>query len=157
MLKELELFRLEKAQEDLIKMCTNIWREGAKRTETGSSQWCPVAGLKHTRSLWALETPLSLWGWHSTGTRGPEGWWRLLPWRYPKAIWTWSCTTSSGLHSLSWGVELEHSLSTLDTSDGLCFIRHPSQHNKPKIFYRTFTYRPKYPQLYAWEERHGEN
>lgn len=160
MLKELELFRLEKRRLGRIwSMCTNTWKKGVKRTETGSSQWCPVAGLKHTMSFWASENPFSLWGWHSTA-HCPEGWWRLPPWRYSKDIWTWSCTTQ--LEQRSWArifsCHLKHCPVFLwNLLRWTVFHRHSNLQNKPKVFYRTFTYRLKYPQLYAWEEWQEEN
>lgn len=53
-LREQELFSLEKRRlgGDLI-TCINIWREGAKKVDPGSFQWCSVtikwAQLKHRR------------------------------------------------------------------------------------------------------------
>lgn len=44
MLFQLKKRRLRRAWS----MSTNSWKERAKRTETGTSQWCPVAGLKHS-------------------------------------------------------------------------------------------------------------
>lgn len=44
-LRELALFSLEKAQ-GIPSVCINTCREGAKRTEPGSAQGCPVTGLE---------------------------------------------------------------------------------------------------------------
>jgi len=48
-LRELGLFSLEKRRfwGHLINVC-KYQREGAKSTELGSSQWCPVTGLETT-------------------------------------------------------------------------------------------------------------
>lgn len=35
-------------------------------------------------------------------------------------------------------------------------MRHPNQHNKHEVFYRTFTYSPNYPFLCVREERREE-
>ena len=47
------------------------------------------------------ETPFLLWGWLSTGTDCPERLWCLPPWRYSKAVWTWSWATGSKQPCLS--------------------------------------------------------
>lgn len=34
----------------ILSMCRNIWWEGEKKTELGSSQWCPVKGQEAMRA-----------------------------------------------------------------------------------------------------------
>jgi len=44
-LRELRLFNLEKRSlRGVLSVCMNTWREGAKKTEPGSSHWYPVMG-----------------------------------------------------------------------------------------------------------------
>ena len=63
----------------------HTWREGKKRMEPGSFQWCLVLGQEavdtnwNTRvSVWTSWNILLLWGWWSTGTCCPERLWSLL-------------------------------------------------------------------------------
>lgn len=47
MLRELGLLGLEKGRlRGVSSMSINTWREGTKRTEPGSFQWCPMQGQK---------------------------------------------------------------------------------------------------------------
>ena len=69
----------------------NTWREGAKRTEPGSFQWCPVTGQeamgtnwKTEGSIWTSGNTFLLWGWQSTDTSCAERLWSLSPWTYWK-------------------------------------------------------------------------
>ena len=80
------------------------------RTEPGSFQWCPVTwpeamgtNWNTGGSLWTSGNTFSLWGWWSTGTGCPGRLWSLHPWRYSKAIWTWSWAMRSGHPCLSRG------------------------------------------------------
>lgn len=65
-------------------MCVYNWREGARKTEPGSFQWCPMTGQEavgthwNTRcSVWPSGNTFLLVGWLSTGTGYPERlWWR---------------------------------------------------------------------------------
>jgi len=44
-LRQLGLFSLEQRRlREISSMCTNICREGAKKIQPGSFQWCPVTG-----------------------------------------------------------------------------------------------------------------
>lgn len=59
--------------------CLNNWREGAKRTDPGSFQWCSVPGQEATGTNWKTEGSLQpsgstsvLWEWQSTSTGCPE-------------------------------------------------------------------------------------
>lgn len=52
---------------------SHTWKEGAKRAESGSFQWCPVTGLEPKGAklnsggfLWTSGN--TLWGWQSTWT-----------------------------------------------------------------------------------------
>ena len=102
-LRELGLSSLEKPQ-GVSSMYVNTWREGAKKTEPGSFQWCPVPGpvamgtnWNTGGSLWTSGNTFSLWGWSSTGTSCPERLWNFPPWRYSKAVWRRRQFTDSGL------------------------------------------------------------
>lgn len=78
-------------------MCVYNWREGARKTEFGSFQWCPMTGQEAVgthwnarRSVWQLGNTFLLVGWLSTGTGWPGRWWSLHPSKSSKAIWIWS-------------------------------------------------------------------
>jgi len=69
--------------------------------EPDSRQWRPVTGQGATGTKWSIRSSSwtwrtsLLWGWWSTGTGCPEGWWILLLWRYSKPAWTRSCAACS--------------------------------------------------------------
>ena len=75
-LRGLGLCSLEKGKfTGISSTCRNTWREGAKRMEPGSFQWCPVTGPEATcthwntgDSLWTPGNTFLLWGWPSTCT-----------------------------------------------------------------------------------------
>ena len=97
----------EQAQAEL----TDTWSEGAKRTEPGSSQWCPVPGPEAVGtkwntggSHWTSGNIFLLWGWLNTGTGCPRRLWSLQPWRYSKAIWT--CCWAADSRSPCWSREV---------------------------------------------------
>lgn len=81
----------------ILSMWIIIWREGAKKIEPGSFQWCPVApeamGTNGNTgdSIWTTGNISSLWRWWT--------WNRLLGWSPSlelfKALWTWSWATYS--------------------------------------------------------------
>ena len=83
-------------------MCIKTWQESAKRTEPRSFQWC-LATVQEAvgtnwgtgRFLWTSGSTSLLRGWLSPGTGCPERLWSLSPWRYWKAVWTWSWATGS--------------------------------------------------------------
>ena len=112
-LRELGLFSLKKRRlmRGILSMYINTWREGAKRMEPGSFQWCPVTGLQAMGTNWntggSLQTSgntFSLWGGPSTGTGCPGRLWSLHPWRYSKSIWRQSWATGSMCCCLSRGI-----------------------------------------------------
>jgi len=89
----------------------NICREGAKKTEPGCFQWCPVTrqGAMGTNwnmggSLWTSGNPFLLWGSPSTGIGCPGRLWSLCPWRYSKTLWTWCWGIGSRQSFLSRGL-----------------------------------------------------
>jgi len=60
-----------------------------------SFQWYPAIGQGAMGTNWSIRSyrgrTASLWGWRSTRTGCPGGFWSLLLWRYSKPTWTRSC------------------------------------------------------------------
>ena len=80
----------------------NTCRECVERMESGYFQWCPVTGSgamgtnwNTGGSLWTSGNSFLLWRSPRTGTSHPGEFWSLHLWRYSKAVWIWSWTTSS--------------------------------------------------------------
>lgn len=85
--------RAEQAQGVLINVYKHL---KAKRTEPGSSWWCPVAGPDTTGTSWnaggslcTSETLFSLQGWPNPGPGCSERLCSLHPWRYSRT-WYWA-------------------------------------------------------------------
>lgn len=75
-----------------ISTYTSPWREGIKKREAGSFQWCPVAQEQrqwtHSERGCSPSTSgnaVSLCGWLSTGMGCLGRWWSLPFWRLPKS------------------------------------------------------------------------
>jgi len=87
---------------------------GVRKTETDSSQWCPVTGLEamsrdqNTRtSTKQRKNIFLLWRWVRIGTGCPQRLWSLHPCRYSKPSWTQSWAAGCRWPCLRMGVGLD--------------------------------------------------
>lgn len=85
---------------EILATCVNIWREGAKRIELNSCQWCQNkrqwGQIGTQSSVWTSGSTSSLIRWQSTGMGYLERLLSLLPWRCSKATWMWFWAAASG-------------------------------------------------------------
>lgn len=85
-LRELGLFSLMKTRCQSYQ--SKVWRECAKRTKSGSFQWCTVSGsghrLKHRMSYLNIRKHFFAVWWLSIGTGFPGRFWRPYVWRSSK-------------------------------------------------------------------------
>jgi len=107
-------------------MHINTCKEGAKRMEPdfsvipsdrtrGNGQW------NTGDSVWISGNTLFLSGWLSTGIGCSGKLWIPPPWKYRKASWMWSCTTSSKWPCMNRGAGPDDLQRCLPTSTTLCF------------------------------------
>lgn len=106
--REQEQFSLGKQSlRGILSICTSTWREGIKRMEACSLQWCPVTGEEAMSANLQFQsehrTPRSilLCRWLSTGTGYSKRLWGLPLLRSSEDIWTWSRATGSRWPCLS--------------------------------------------------------
>ena len=81
--------------------------------------------MKHGRVPLNIRKHFFHWGWRSIGTGCPETLWSLHPWRYSKAVWTWSWVTGCRWSCLSSGVGPDDLQKSLPTSSILWFSSFP--------------------------------
>lgn len=85
----------------ILPVCTNTWKEGARKIKLGSSHPHPLTGLEIKGTNWntggsppTSRNTFSLWGRLSTDTDFSERLWNPWPWRYLKVTRTQSLATS---------------------------------------------------------------
>lgn len=76
----------------------NTWREGGKKMQPGSPQWCPVSGQEAMGTSWHTEA--SPWKPGSTSVQVAERW--RSPWGSLRATCMWHWTPCSECWPIDW-------------------------------------------------------